>query len=211
VLRTPDSRRRTVRGPKFAAMNPFRRGALAHRTDLSLPASPRSVPSAASPLCQVVEARADNFPDPFIRRLGRFHDAVSPRPFSEMQAQIERELSRPMVDVFGAVDERPLAAASLAQVHKATLRDGTPVVVKVQDAEIARLPRVDLACLRIVARIAGRLYREIIERELALGRNAMAIWQDLVSAHGFAASDASVLHAQERDRCDHGRYSALSG
>jgi ubiquinone biosynthesis protein len=47
-------------------------------------------------LCQVVGARADNFPEPFIRRLGRFHDAVPPRPFSEMGEQIERELGRPL-------------------------------------------------------------------------------------------------------------------
>jgi cytochrome P450 family 110 len=117
-------------------------------------------------LCQVVGARADNFPEPFIRRLGRFHDAVPPRPFSEMQAQVERELGRPLVEVFGAVDETALAAASLAQVHKATLRDGTPVVVKVQYAEIARLARVDLACLRIVARIAGRLSRSFDVRAI---------------------------------------------
>jgi ubiquinone biosynthesis protein len=117
-------------------------------------------------LCQVVGARADNFPEPFIRRLGRFHDAVPPRPFSEMQAQVERELGRPLVEVFGAVDETALAAASLAQVHKTTLRDGTPVVVKVQYAEIARLARVDLACLRIVARIAGRLSRSFDVRAI---------------------------------------------
>ncbi len=117
-------------------------------------------------LCQVVGARADNFPEPFIRRLGRFHDAVPPRPFSEMQAQVERELGRALVEVFGAVDETALAAASLAQVHQATLRDGTPVVVKVQYAEIARLARVDLACLRIVARIAGRLSRSFDVRTI---------------------------------------------
>ncbi len=110
-------------------------------------------------LCQVVGARADNFPEPFIRRLGRFHDAVPPRAFAEMRARIERELDRPIGEVFATVDETPLAAASLAQVHRATLRDGTPVAVKVQYAEIARLARVDLACLRIVARIAGQVSR----------------------------------------------------
>ncbi|MGH7896945.1 MAG: ABC1 kinase family protein, partial [Candidatus Binatia bacterium] len=110
-------------------------------------------------LCQVVGARADNFPEPFIRRLGRFHDAVPPRPFREIAAGIERELGRPIDAVLATVDETPLAAASLAQVHRATLRDGTPVVVKVQYSEIARLARVDLACLRVVARIAGRLLR----------------------------------------------------
>src|SRR5207237_6790129 len=90
---------------------------------------------------------------------GRFHDAVPPRPFGEMRTQIERELGRRLGQLFAQVDETPVAAASLAQVHKATLRDGTPVAVKVQYAEIARLARVDLACLRLVARIAGRVSR----------------------------------------------------
>jgi ubiquinone biosynthesis protein len=110
-------------------------------------------------LCQVVGARADNFPEPFIRRLGRFHDAVPPRPFAEMRNRIARELGRPLGEVFSAVDETPLAAASLAQVHKASLLDGTAVVVKVQYGEVARLSRLDLACLRFLARVAGHASR----------------------------------------------------
>jgi cytochrome P450/predicted unusual protein kinase regulating ubiquinone biosynthesis (AarF/ABC1/UbiB family) len=117
-------------------------------------------------LCQVVGARADNFPAPFIRRLGRFHDAVPPRSFPEMRRQIERELGRPLEEVFLHVDEAPLAAASLAQVHRATLRDGTPVAVKVQYPEIARLARVDLASLRLVGRAAGRLLRQFDLRSI---------------------------------------------
>ena len=117
-------------------------------------------------LCQVVGARADTFPEVFIRRLGRFHDAVPPRSFGEMRAQIERELGRPLDEVFAQVDETPLAAASLAQVHRATLRDGTPVAVKVQYAEIARLARVDLACLRLLARVAGRMSRSFDLRSI---------------------------------------------
>src|SRR5262249_29504960 len=117
-------------------------------------------------LCQVVGARADNFPEPYIRRLGRFHDAVPTRPFSEMRAQIERELGRPLDEVFETVDEAPLAAASLAQVHRATLRDGADVAVKVQYPDTARLARVDLACLRLLARVTGRLSRSFDLRSI---------------------------------------------
>ena len=117
-------------------------------------------------LCQVVGARADNFPEPYIRRLGRFHDAVPPRPFRDMRAQIERELGRPLAEVFETVDETPLAAASLAQVHRARLRDGADVAVKVQYPEIERLARVDLACLRQLARVTGRMSRSFDLRSI---------------------------------------------
>ncbi|HEY8518417.1 MAG TPA: cytochrome P450 [Candidatus Binatia bacterium] len=110
-------------------------------------------------LCQVVGARADVFPEPFIRHLSRFHDAVPPRPFAEIRAQVEHELGRPLADVFAGFDERALAAASLAQVHRAVLRDGEPVAVKVQYAEIEQLARIDLACLRLFARLAAKLVR----------------------------------------------------
>ncbi len=112
-------------------------------------------------LCQVVGARADVFPEPFIHHLGRFHDAVPPRPFAEIRSLVERELGRPLGEVFARFDETPLAAASLAQVHRATLHDGTDVAVKVQYAEIAALARVDLASLRVLARVAGRVARDI--------------------------------------------------
>ena len=110
-------------------------------------------------LCQIVGARADVFPAPFIRRLERFHDAVPARPFDEVRTWIERELGQPLEAVFSHVDESALAAASLAQVHRATLRDGTSVVIKVQYPEVARLARLDLRAMRIVVFLAGNLVR----------------------------------------------------
>jgi ubiquinone biosynthesis protein len=108
-------------------------------------------------VCQVVGARADVFPAPFVRRLGRFHDRVPPRPFATLRPAIERELGRPLAAVFAHVDETPLAAASLAQVHRATLRDGSSVVVKVQYPDIARLAQIDLASLRRTIRLVAWL------------------------------------------------------
>jgi cytochrome P450/predicted unusual protein kinase regulating ubiquinone biosynthesis (AarF/ABC1/UbiB family) len=117
-------------------------------------------------LCQIVGARADVFAPPFVRKLGRFHDAVPARPFSEVRPWIERELGRPLDEVFSRVDPEPLAAASLAQVHRATLRDGTPVVVKVQYPEVAGLARVDLWSLRTVVRLAGGLLQSFDVRSI---------------------------------------------
>ncbi len=119
-------------------------------------------------VCQVAGARADVFPAPFARRLGRFHDRVPPRPFAVVRPWIERELGRPLDALFAQVDETPLAAASLAQVHRATLRDGARVVLKVQYPEIAGLARVDLASLRRAVRVVARLepsfdFRSIVE------------------------------------------------
>jgi cytochrome P450 len=108
-----------------------------------------------------------------------------------MQAQIELELGRSLGEVFATVEERPLAAASLAQVHEATLRDGTPVAVKVQYAEIARLARVDLACLRIVARIAGRVSR---------GFDLRAIIDEIAEFVGLELDFAREADATERIR-----------
>ncbi len=110
-------------------------------------------------LCQIIGARADVFPAPFIERLARFHDAVPPRPFAEVRTWIEHELDRPLGEVFTHVDETALAAASLAQVHRAVLRDGTPVVIKVQYPEVARLARLDLGAMKIVVFLAGSLVR----------------------------------------------------
>src|SRR5262249_12485240 len=86
-------------------------------------------------------------------------DAVPPRPFPEVREWIERELGRPLESVFAEIEEAPLAAASLAQVHRARLGDGGEVVVKVQYPEVARLARVDLASLRFFARLAGGLVK----------------------------------------------------
>ena len=107
--------------------------------------------------CQFVGARADLLPEPYVERLGRLQDRVPPREFPVVRRVIEHELGAELGDVFADFDQRPLAAASLAQVHGATLHDGRRVAVKVQYPEIARLVESDLANLRVLFRAIGWL------------------------------------------------------
>jgi ubiquinone biosynthesis protein len=115
---------------------------------------------------QVGGARADVLPRPFIDELSQFHDAVPPRPFASLTPLIEAELGAPLDSVFAHVDPTPLGAASLAQVHRARLRDGTEVVIKVQYPEARRIIPLDLASLRVVVGLVQRMQDTIDLRSI---------------------------------------------
>ncbi|HXG20787.1 MAG TPA: AarF/UbiB family protein [Methylomirabilota bacterium] len=94
--------------------------------------------------CQFIGTRADILPQEYIEVLSRLHDRVPPRPFSIIQQCVEEELGKPLHEVFAFFTPQPVAAASLAQVHEATLRDGRRVAVKVQYPDIAALVDLDV-------------------------------------------------------------------
>lgn len=121
--------------------------------------------------CQFLGTRADILPHEYIEVLSQLQDRVPPRSFSSVLLPlIEQELGKPLRDVFADWDPKPLAAASLAQVHRARLLDGREVAVKVQYPDIARLVEADLANLRLLFEILARLERNfdlrIILREI---------------------------------------------
>jgi predicted unusual protein kinase regulating ubiquinone biosynthesis (AarF/ABC1/UbiB family) len=109
---------------------------------------------------QLIGTRADIFPDEYIEVLSRLHDEVPPRPYSAIRAVIERELGAPIADVFAELSPVPIAAASLAQVHRGRLHDGRDVAVKVQYPEIEEIVRVDMQNVRMLARMAKRVLRD---------------------------------------------------
>jgi ubiquinone biosynthesis protein len=115
---------------------------------------------------QILGARADFLPAPFIEELSQFHDAVPPRRFETLAPLVERDLGRRLAEVFASIDREALAAASLAQVHRATLRDGAQVVVKIRYPEIPEIIPLDLGMLRRVVAIVQRLQRRIDLRAL---------------------------------------------
>ncbi|MFI9382642.1 ABC1 kinase family protein [Kutzneria sp. NPDC052558] len=123
-------------------------------------------------LGQILSTRRDLLPPEFVTELSRLRDRVAPAPWVEVEAVLVAELGRPVAEVFAEFTREPLAAASIAQVHAATLKSGERVVVKVQRPGIGSVVERDLD---IVARLAATLHartrwgRAIGVRELATG------------------------------------------
>lgn len=98
-------------------------------------------------LGQVLSSRPDLVPASYIAALSRLHDGVKPFSFDEVEQIVTSELGVRLSKAFSSFDEVPLAAASLGQVHAATLRDGRPVVVKVQRPGIEKQIAEDMEVL----------------------------------------------------------------
>lgn len=96
---------------------------------------------------QMVSSRAEALPPEWQAELALLQSDVPPFPGAQAVAIVEAELGKPVADLFGSFTPDPFAAASTAQVHKATLPDGTPVVVKVQRPNIVPKIKADLAIL----------------------------------------------------------------
>lgn len=105
---------------------------------------------------QVLSARDDVLPPEFTTALSTLQMETVPIPWDEARHAIETQLGRPLEEVFARVDETPLAAASVAQVHAATLHDGQEVVIKIQRPSARAQVATDLD---IVERLAADAQR----------------------------------------------------
>ena len=105
---------------------------------------------------QVVSTRPDLIPADIAVELTRLQDDVLPFPGDEAREVIERALDAPLSEHFASFDVQPLASASVAQVHGATLQDSTEVVVKVLRPGIEKVIEQDLQLLYQLARLADR-------------------------------------------------------
>jgi len=104
-------------------------------------------------LGQVLSTRPDLIPPAYIAELVKLQDTVPPAEWEPVRAQIEAELGAPLEELFATFDPHPIAAASLAQVHAATLPDGSEIVVKVQRPNIETTIETDLEILFDLARL----------------------------------------------------------
>ena len=96
---------------------------------------------------QVLAMRRDLLPDAYIDELELLHDQLPAMDIRAIRATVESELGAPLSDLFATFGETPLAAATIAQVHEATMRDGRRVAVKVQRPDLEKMISTDIAAL----------------------------------------------------------------
>ena len=109
-------------------------------------------------LCQIVSSGEGIFPPELVAEMKKCRDQVPPQPWDVVERTVVAELGGPIADTFSSFDRTPLAAASIAQVHAATLLDGTEVVVKVQREGIRPLVTSDLRAMSSIApHLVGRI------------------------------------------------------
>ena len=113
-------------------------------------------------LGQVMATRVDLFPPTWIAEFEKLHAEVPPVPFEDLLPDVERSLGRSPFEVFRDLDTRAHGSASIAQVHRAKLQDGTPVVLKIRRPGVRAKLDADLRILRQIA--------ELIESEIPEAR-----------------------------------------
>lgn len=115
-------------------------------------------------LGQVLSTRPDVLPTAYVDALAKLQESGRELSFEAVRAIVEADLGAPLDASFASFERRPVAAASLAQVHRATLPDGTAVAVKVQRPELDRLVRRDLDAIDFGLRFLSRLFPGRVRR-----------------------------------------------
>ena len=111
-------------------------------------------------LGQVLSTRADLIPLDFVKELEQLQDKVPPFPLDEAMKIVSAQLNKPIADIFLSFSEQPIAAASIAQVHRATLLNGQPVAVKIQRPKIKNTIESDISILYDLANLVEKYFPE---------------------------------------------------
>jgi predicted unusual protein kinase regulating ubiquinone biosynthesis (AarF/ABC1/UbiB family) len=130
---------------------------------------------------QSISTRADLLPLAYIKELSKLQDMVPAFPHEVAMATIERELGRPIAELYAEIDNEPIAAASLGQVYRARLQTGELVAVKVQRPNLAEIINFDLAVLRRIARFMARYPKLVrgVDWEGTLNEFAAVIFEEM--------------------------------
>ena len=143
---------------------------------------------------QLLSTRPDIVPPDIIAELRSLQDDVRPFPFADVERTIEEELGQTVARLFTEFDEQPLAAASIGQVHRATLPNGKRVAVKVQRPNAPRQIEADLALMYQAARLAKERVRalDFIDANEIVDEFSRSIRQEL--DYRLEGRNADVFH-----------------
>jgi ubiquinone biosynthesis protein len=111
-------------------------------------------------LGQLLASRPDLVPDDFVQEFSKLHAKVSPLPFEVIESVLKEEFGEKLHEYFQSFDPEPLGSASIAQVHRAILKDGSSVVVKVQRPGIIHTINEDLNVLYFLAELLEKYVEE---------------------------------------------------
>ena len=109
---------------------------------------------------QIIASSSGMFPDAYVKEFQKVLDRVRPFPFDQVKKTLDQELGAEKAAQLVEVDAKPLASASIAQVHTAKLKDGTPVVIKVQRPGIIGRCMADMKIMRALARLVARFKKD---------------------------------------------------
>ncbi|MCB9332066.1 MAG: AarF/ABC1/UbiB kinase family protein [Lewinellaceae bacterium] len=156
---------------------------------------------------QMLSILSNFLPEAFQKPLEELQDRIPPRPYSEVRERLEQEFGKAPEQCFARFEETPVAAASIGQVHRAQLPDGTEVAVKVQHADIEAVARLDLEIIRRLTRLISFFFsirgmdymysqlRQMIEEELDFGREAQSMQQIAENLKDEARLTVPKVHA----------------
>ncbi len=130
---------------------------------------------------QSISTRADLLPLAYVKELSKLQDSVPPFAHEEAMRIIERELGKPVDELYADIEPHPVAAASLGQVYRALLYSGEVVAVKVQRPNLENTINFDIAVLRRIARFMARYPRLVrgIDWEGTLDEFASVIFEEM--------------------------------
>lgn len=161
---------------------------------------------------QILSTRPDILPDAYLAEFRKLQDNVRPEKFEDIRAVIESDLQGSLAALFPEFEERPSASASLAEVHRACLPDGRPVVVKVQRPRARETMLEDIAILKSLSRLAGFFpqagilhVREMLEELDQTARQELDFVKEAENIRKFRALNSTVRYISCPDV--YGKYS----
>ncbi len=135
--------------PFFKKMKPYKGKAL--KPEVRLRAAFERLGPTFIKLGQLLSVRPDLIPKEYVHELEKLLDEVPPIPSSQAKKIVEQELGKPIHSAFKSFDDMPIASASISQVHKAVLKNGQTVAVKVQRPDIKQMMERDIKILFYIA------------------------------------------------------------